>query len=274
VPLADDVDLGQIAASTPGMVGADLRNLVNEAALTAARRDHDEVSSYDFSDALEKIVLGTERRITLSPEERERTAYHESGHAVLGMIEPGADPVRKVSIIPRGQALGVTFQSPSADRYGYGAEYLRGRIVGALGGRAAEQIIYGDVTTGAESDLEQVTSIARQMVGRWGMSEAVGLVSVLPRPGNESPFPTADSNAPSESTRELVDVEVRRIVDECYGHAIERLNDNRERLDSLAKALLEHETLDERDAYAAAGFESPPAAATEPPAAVSARDLQ
>jgi cell division protease FtsH len=135
------------------MVGADLRNLVNEAALTAARRDHEKVTSYDFSDALEKIVLGTERRITLSPEERERTAYHESGHAVLGMLEPGADPVRKVSIIPRGQALGVTFQSPASDRYGYGANYLRGRIIGALGGRAAEQIIYGDVTTGAESDL-------------------------------------------------------------------------------------------------------------------------
>jgi cell division protease FtsH len=274
VPLADDVDLGQVAASTPGMVGADLRNLVNEAALTAARRDHEKVTSYDFSDALEKIVLGTERRITLSPEERERTAYHESGHAVLGMLEPGADPVRKVSIIPRGQALGVTFQSPAADRYGYGANYLRGRIVGALGGRAAEQIVYGDVTTGAESDLEQVTSIARQMVGRWGMSEAVGLVSVLPRPGNESPFPAADGNAPAESTRELVDSEVRRIVDECYAHAVERLQENRDRLDSLAHALLEHETLDERDAYAAAGFDKPSSEPAEPPATVSARDLQ
>jgi cell division protease FtsH len=274
VPLADDVDLGAIASNTPGMVGADLRNLVNEAALTAARRDHEKVTSYDFSDALEKIVLGTERRITLSPEERERTAYHESGHAVLGMLEPGADPVRKVSIIPRGQALGVTFQSPVADRYGYGANYLRGRIIGALGGRAAEQIIYGDVTTGAESDLEQVTSIARQMVGRWGMSEAVGLVSVLPRPGNESPFPAADTNAPSESTRELVDSEVRRIVDECYAHAVERLTENRERLDSLAHALLEHETLDERDAYAAAGFDKPPVAAEPSPATVSARTLQ
>jgi cell division protease FtsH len=274
VPLADDVDLAQIASSTPGMVGADLRNLVNEAALTAARRDRTEVHGADFSDALEKIVLGTERRITLSPEERERTAYHESGHAVLGMIEPGADPVRKVSIIPRGQALGVTFQSPDADRYGYGANYLRGRIIGALGGRAAEQIIYGDVTTGAESDLEQVTSIARQMVGRWGMSEAVGLVSVLPRPGNETPFGAADANAPSESTRELVDAEVRRIVDDCYVLALERLTENRERLDSLAHALLEHETLDERDAYAAAGFDKPPAAAAQPPATVSARTMQ
>jgi cell division protease FtsH len=272
VPLADDVDLGTVAASTAGMVGADLRNLVNEAALIAARRSHDKVTAADFSDALEKIVLGAERRITLSPDERERTAYHESGHALLGMLEPGADPVRKVSIIPRGQALGVTFQSPDSDRYGYGASYLRGRIVGALGGRAAEQLVYGDVTTGAESDLEQVTSIARQMVGRWGMSEAVGLVSVLPRPGTESPFPTGDGNAPAESTRELVDSEVRRIVDECYAQALERLEENRERLDSLARALLEHETLDEHDAYAAAGFDQRPPAAVQPPATVSARD--
>jgi cell division protease FtsH len=275
VPLADDVDLGQVAASTPGMVGADLRNLVNEAALTAARRDHERVTAADFSDALEKIVLGTERRITLSPAERERTAYHESGHAVLGMLEPGADPVRKVSIIPRGQALGVTFQSPESDRYGYDASYLRGRIVGALGGRAAEEIIYGDVTTGAESDLEQVTSIARQMVGRWGMSDAIGLVSVLPRPGYgyESPFPGVDGNSPAESTRELLDSEVRRIVDECYSRALQQLRDNRERLDSLAHALLEHETLDEKDAYAAAGFEWPLPAPADSPATVSARDL-
>jgi cell division protease FtsH len=263
VPLADDVDLDSIAGSTPGMVGADLRNLVNEAALTAARRSHDSVTAADFSDALEKIVLGTERRITLSPAERERTAYHESGHAVLGMLEPGADPVRKVSIIPRGQALGVTFQSPEADRYGYDTNYLRGRIVGALGGRAAEEIVFGDVTTGAESDLEQITSIARQMVGRWGMSDAVGLVSVLPRPGNEQAlFGGIDPSAPSESTRELVDAEVRRIVDECYVKALDRLRENRGRLDALAKALLASETLDERDAYAAAGFDrAPPAVA-------------
>jgi cell division protease FtsH len=271
VPLADDVDLDVVAANTPGMVGADLRNLVNEAALTAARRDHEKVTLADFNDALEKIILGTERRITLSKEERERTAFHESGHAVLGMLEPGADPVRKVSIIPRGQALGVTFQSPESDRYGYGVMYLKGRIVGALGGRAAEEIVFGDVTTGAESDLEQVTNIARQMVGRWGMSEAVGLVSVLPRPGEASPlFPGVDGA--SESTRELVDREVRRIVDECYTRAVAGLRENRQRLDSLAHALLEHETLDEREAYAAAGFDRPPPTATQPPPAIAARD--
>ena len=185
VPLADDVDLTSLAASTPGMVGADLRNLVNEAALLAARRNHDRVTQADFTDAMEKIVLGTERKIVLSAAERERTAYHESGHALLGMLVPGSDPVRKVSIIPRGRALGVTFQSPEADRYGYSVEYLRGRLVGALGGRAAEQLVFGDITTGAESDLEQATRIARQMVGRWGMSDAIGPVSVLPGPGGE-----------------------------------------------------------------------------------------
>ena len=253
VPLAGDVDLGAIASTTPGMVGADLRNLVNEAALTAARRNHEQVELGDFTDALERIVLGAERRILLSPEERERTAYHESGHAVLGMLQPDADPVRKVSIVPRGRALGVTFQSPEADRYGYGAEYLRGRIVGALGGRAAEEIVYGDVTTGAESDLEQVTRIARQMVGRWGMSKAIGLVSVLPGPADE-PLLAGTGGTASEATRELVDAEVRRIVDECYSVAVEQLRSNRDRLERLAQALLERETLDERDAYEVAGF--------------------
>ncbi len=259
VPLADDVDLGALASATPGMVGADLRNLVNEAALTAARREHERVQLQDFTDALERIILGAERRITISPEERERTAYHESGHAVLGMLEPGADPVRKVSIVPRGRALGVTFQAPESDRYGYDARYLKGKIVGALGGRAAEEIIYGNVTTGAESDLEQVTRIARQMVGRWGMSERIGLVTVLPGPGEESPlFPGMGPGGVSDETRELVDEEVRRIVDECYERARRMLADNRGRLERLARALLDNETLDEADAYRAAGFERKP----------------
>ena len=195
-------------------------------------------------------MLGAERRITISAEERERTAYHESGHAVLGMLEPGADPVRKISIIPRGRALGVTFQSPSADRYGYDARYLEGRIVGALGGRAAEELIYGNVTTGAESDLEQVTSIARQMVGRWGMSDVIGLVSVLPAPGEERYGQVQVSN----DTHELVDREVRRIIEACYVRARHALAGNRDKLESLTQALLEHETLDEDDAYKAAGF--------------------
>jgi cell division protease FtsH len=184
VPLAADVDLSAIAAQTPGMVGADLRNLVNEAALLSARRRRDRVYAADIADALEKLMLGAARRIVLSPQERERSAYHESGHALLGMLQPGADPVRKVSIVPRGRALGVTFQSADADRYAYEEPYLRGRIIGALGGRAAEQLVYGHVTTGAESDLEQATVIARQMVGRWGMSDAVGPVAILPPPGH------------------------------------------------------------------------------------------
>jgi cell division protease FtsH len=255
VPLDADVDLGRIAATTPGMVGADLRNLVNEAALIAARRDHTKVTAADFADALERIVLGAERRITLSEDERERTAYHEAGHAVLGMLEPGADPVRKVSIVPRGRALGVTFQSPVTDRYGYDARYLEGRIVGALGGRAAEEIIYGNVTTGAESDLEQVTHIARQMVGRWGMSDVIGLVSVIPAQGEENYYGPGGPASVSDDTRELVDREVRRIVEGCYDRARRMLTDNRERLESLTRALLEHETLDQDDAYRAAGWE-------------------
>ncbi len=255
VPLEDDVDLERIAATTPGMVGADLRNLVNEAALIAARREETKVNAAAFADALERIVLGAERKITLSAHERERTAYHEAGHAVLGMLEPGADPVRKVSIVPRGRALGVTFQSPSTDRYGYDARYLEGRIVGALGGRAAEELVYGNVTTGAESDLEQVTSIARQMVGRWGMSDVIGLVSVIPAPGEESYFGPGGQASVSDDTRELVDREVRRIVEGCYDRARRMLSDNRDRLESLTRALLERETLDQDDAYRAAGFE-------------------
>src|SRR5579864_14085 len=153
VPLAKDVDLAAIAAATPGMVGADLHNLANEAALLAAHRGRKRDHRDDFTDALEKIVLGAARHILISPEERERTAYHEAGHALLGMLEPGADPVRKISIMPRGRALGVTFQSPEQDRYGFDEGYLRGRMTGLLGGRAAEELVYGAVTTGAESDL-------------------------------------------------------------------------------------------------------------------------
>ena len=254
VPLGHDVDLAAIASSTPGMVGADLRNLVNEAALGAARRAASSVERRDFTDALEKIVLGTARRIVLAPDDRKLTAYHESGHALLGMLEPGADPVRKVSIIPRGRALGVTFQSPDEDRYGYSAGYLRGRIVGALGGRAAETLVFGEVTTGAESDLEQATQVARQMVGRWGMSERLGLVSVLPGPGQDGLVLPGVPRAASERTLELVDEEVRRITDECYEHALAVLREHRQQLDRLAAALLEHETLDETDAYRAAGL--------------------
>ncbi|MGD9696693.1 MAG: ATP-dependent zinc metalloprotease FtsH [Thermoleophilia bacterium] len=263
VPLAPDVNIEQIAQTTPGMVGADLKNLINEAALTAARRNHERVESQDVTDALERIVLGAERRIMISPAERERTAYHESGHALLGMLVPGADPVRKISIIPRGRALGVTFQAPDADRYGYGADYLRGRIVGALGGRAAEEVVYGDVTTGAESDLEQVTGIAKRMVGRWGMSDAIGPVSVLPGPNDEPLLFPGTGGGVSPRTQELVDEEVRRIVDECYEQALRLLTDNRDKLNALTEALLQRETLDQADAYRAAGIPDPTGAAEQ-----------
>jgi cell division protease FtsH len=250
VPLAADVDLAAVAAATPGMVGADLANLVNEAALAAAEHGHEQVTAADFGEALEKIVLGTVRGIVLSSEEKLSTAYHESGHALLGMLTPGADPVRRVTIIPRGQALGVTVQTPQMDRYGYSSTYLRGRITGALGGRAAEQIVYGEVTTGAESDLDQATRLARHMVGRWGMSAAIGPVSVLPPPGQEQPF-GGDGVAPG--TKQLVDEEVRRLIEDCYQEAVATLQTNRDRLDRLAHALLERETLGEDEAYAAAG---------------------
>jgi cell division protease FtsH len=267
VPMASDVDLGGVASATPGMVGADLANLVNEAALLAVQRNHERVTMADFTDSLEKIFLGTVRGIVLPKLEQERTAFHESGHALLGMLTPGADPVRKISIIPRGQALGVTFQSPQDDRYSYSAEYLQGRITGALGGRAAEEVVFGDVTTGAESDMEQASGIARQMVGRWGMSPVIGPVTVLPSANQESAL-GMDNVAPA--TKELVDTEVRRIIEECYARALSTLRDNRDRLNNLAHALLKKETLDEDEAYAAAGISPGTAPVGTAPAATSA----
>jgi cell division protease FtsH len=257
VPLADDVDLERIAAATPGMTGADLANLVNEAALLAARLGETKVTQRRFLDALEKVQLGAARNVVIPEEERRRTAYHEAGHALLGMLMPGADPVRKVSIIPRGRALGVTLSTPDTDRYGYDANYLRGRIVGALGGMAAEQEVYDVVTTGSESDLEMATSVARQMVGRWGMSERVGAVSVLPAEGD--PRLAGISNAMLDT----VDEEVHRITDECLAEARRLLRENRGKLDAIVAQLMEHETLDEPDVYAAAGIPRPPAGAAD-----------
>ena len=152
------------------MVGADLANVANEAALLAAKRNHDKVAREDLTDALERIVLGAARKVMISEDDRRRTAYHEAGHAILGMLTPGADPVRKVSIIPRGKALGVTFSAPDADRFNFDERHLLAQIKVALGGRIAEEVVFGDLTTGAESDIQQLTRIARGMVGRWGMS--------------------------------------------------------------------------------------------------------
>jgi len=250
VPLDDGVDLGRIAGVTPGMVGADIANLCNEAALLAARRRHEKVQHADFTDALEKIILGAPRSMVLSEEDRRRTAYHEAGHAIVGMLTPGADPVRKVSIIPRGMALGVTFSSPDADRVSYDRAALNARIDSLLGGRIAEELVFDEVTTGAESDIEQITGLVRAMVGRWGMSDRVGFVSVLPRDGG-SPYGT---DPVSPELRGLVDEEVKRLIDEAHARVTRLLTENRHRMDSLAAALLERETVDQDQAYEAAGL--------------------
>jgi cell division protease FtsH len=256
VVLAPDVDLDQVASQTPGLVGADLRNLVNEAALGAARKGEAAVTMADFAEAIERTLLGTERKILLSDVDRERIAYHESGHALLGLLVPGADPVKKVTIIPRGQALGVTLQSPIDDRFNYGEDYLRARLVGALGGRAAEKIIYGVVTTGAENDLLQVTRIAQQMVVRWGMSPKVGPLNY-----GDTDGAAFQQRAYSEATAQLIDEEVRRISEECLADAERRLQEHRPQLEALTRALLKSDSLDEAEIIAVTGVKPQPAQA-------------
>jgi cell division protease FtsH len=274
VPLASDVDLKIVASSTPGLVGADLRNLVNEAALMAARRNEDRVHQADFLDALEKLVLGPARSLVMSPAERERVAYHEGGHTILGLLVPGADPVNRVTIMPRGQALGVTYQRPEDDRHNYSEEYLRARITGAMGGRAAEEVVYGGRTTGAENDIQQATDLARQMVTRWGMSEKLGPVTLS---GRDDPFLRGDalaglgSSKPySESTAKVIDDEVERILQECYAEGVRLLREHRDALDRLARALLEHETLDEHEILRVTQLRPAPRTREEPIAAVPA----
>jgi cell division protease FtsH len=259
VPLAPAVSLEELAQATPGFSGADLKNLVNEAALLAARRNETEVQQKDFLDALEKIVLGPERPLLLSADDRERIAYHESGHAILGLVVPGADPVHRVSIVPRGQALGVTYQRPQTDRYNYPEAYLRARIIGMLGGRAAEEVVYGTRTTGAENDIEQATQMARNMVTRWGMSDAIGMVQLAPQQNTylgsagafmgEKPF--------SEETASRIDAEVHRIIHECHEEAKRLLREHRSALDGLVRGLLAKETLSEQEILEATGL--PPA---------------
>ncbi|MBV9534333.1 MAG: ATP-dependent zinc metalloprotease FtsH [Solirubrobacterales bacterium] len=250
MPLAADVDLNVLAATTPGMVGADLANLANEAALLAARRGHDKVMMADFTDSLEKILLGAPRGIVLSPDDRKRTAYHESGHALVGMLTPAADPVRKVSIIPRGMALGVTLSTPDADRVSYTRDELEAKIRVSLGGRVAEEVVFGNITTGAESDLQQLTQIARQMVGWWGMSDKLGPVTLLPQDGQGPLLPGSSETSPQ--TQWLIDDEVHGLIDDAHAEVTHLLSDHRDQLDSLAHKLLEAETLDAPDAYAAA----------------------
>ena len=261
LPLAPDVDLQRLAASTPGATGADIALLANEAALFAARRNHTAVQQRDFTDAIEKIILGAERQVVMTDADRKRTAYHESGHALVGMLTPGADPVRKISIIPRGQALGVTLSTPETDRFNYSRDELIARIKVALGGRAAEKVVFGDMTTGAESDIQHLTQTARGMVGRWGMSDAIGAVAVTD--GRQDGMLLPGAMPASTPTQQLVDEEVRRIVDGAEHDVIGLLERERGRLEALANALLERETLDQPEAYEVAGVEVPKTDAEE-----------
>jgi cell division protease FtsH len=247
VPLASDVDLITVARSTPGMVGADLANLVNEAALLAARRNLDAVNQQCFSEALDKILLGAERPLILSEEDLNVVAYHEGGHALTGLLQENVDPVTKVTIVPRGQALGVTQYTPLDDRYNYSRDYLEAQLVTAMGGRAAEEVSIGRITTGAENDLQRATAIARQMVTRWGMSERLGMISYSER---EDPFAgTALANGSreySERTAAVIDEETSRIVNWAHNRAVSLLTEHRDTLDRIAKSLRLYETIDAR----------------------------
>jgi cell division protease FtsH len=247
VPMAKDVDLITIARATPGMVGADLANLINEAALLAARRNLDAVTQNCFDEALDKILIGAERPLILTEEDLNVVAYHEGGHALTGLLQENVDPVTKVTIVPRGQALGVTQYSPLDDRYNYSKDYLEAQLVTALGGRAAEEVAIGHITTGAENDLQRVTAIARQMVARWGMSERLGTISFSER---EDPFAgtalASSSREYSEKTATVIDEEVDRIVKWAYTRAVGLLSEHRPTLDRIARALRLHETIDAR----------------------------
>ncbi len=245
VPLAKDVDLITIARATPGMVGADIANLVNEAALLAARRNLDAVTQSCFDEALDKILIGAERPLILSEEDLNVVAYHEGGHALTGLLQEHVDPVTKVTIVPRGQALGVTQYTPLDDRYNYSKNYLESQLVTALGGRAAEEVAIGRITTGAENDLQRVTAIARQMVARWGMSERLGTVSFSDR---DDPFAgtalASGSHEYSEKTATIIDEEVDRLVKNAHNRAVHLLTEHRVTLDRIARALRLYETID------------------------------
>jgi cell division protease FtsH len=246
VPLASDVDLDIIARSTPGLVGADLSNLVNEAALHASRTNRTQVTMQDFEESFDRVVLGSERKIYLSEAERRVIAYHESGHALVAWYQPQSDPVHKITIVPRGQALGVTQSIPTDDRHNLSEEYLEARIAMALGGRAAEQLALGSITTGAQNDLETATELARRMVVSWGMSQKMGLFSF--DDSNQAVFlgrELAGNPHVSQRTAAIIDEEVTRLLKEGYATAERILTEHRDRLDTLANALLQEVVLDE-----------------------------
>jgi cell division protease FtsH len=249
VPLADDVELEVLARGTPGFVGADLQNLVNEAALLAARRDAQRVAMTDFEMAKDKVLLGAERRsLILSDEDKRVTAYHEGGHALVALLTEGSDPVHKVTIIPRGMALGLTQTLPAEDRYNLTQRQMLAMIKHAMGGRAAEELVFGHLSTGASDDLRQATRMAREMICRFGMSEAIGPVSFDEESGDVflgRDFVTRKNY--SEKTAEQIDGEVRRLLSQLYSEAKAVLADNRPMLDRIAEALLERETLETAD---------------------------
>ncbi len=245
-PLAPDVDTRTLARGTPGFSGADLENLVNEAALLAARKNKDFINMSDFEAAKDKVMMGLERKsMILSEEEKRTTAFHEAGHALVARLLPGADPLHKVTIIPRGRALGLTQQLPQDDRHNYTRDYLLGRIAILMGGRVAEEVVFSQQTTGASNDIERATQLARRMVCEWGMSDALGPLNFGKR--EDTVFLGRDIAQPrdySEETAIQIDGEVRRIVEENHQRARQILVDNRDVLDAIAFALLERETLD------------------------------
>ncbi len=250
-PMANDVDASILARQTPGFAGADLANLVNEAALHAARHSARMIGILHFREALEKIVLGTERPVLMNEHERTVVAYHEAGHALVSSLLPESDPVNKVTIIPRGRALGVTEDLPEGDRFNYSRQYLRTQLATLFGGRAAEQVAIGEITTGAESDLQRATQLARRMVGRWGMSDEMGLL--FASEGMESPFlgrEMAGSRDHSEATAARLDDAVRQLLEERMATAVRLLTENRDTLDRLAQALLDYETIDRQQVEA------------------------
>jgi len=245
--LSVDVDIDTLARRTPGFSGADIANLANEAALAAARRGANEVTMRDFEEAMDKIVLGTRQATVMSEEERRVVAYHESGHALVARLTPGADPVSKVTIIPHGRALGVTEQMPEEDRHNYPKDYLVGRLAVMMGGRAAEELVFAQPTTGAENDLKQATMLARRMVGLWGMSEEMGPVSY--GVGETNPFLGREIAQPrefAEATAADLDTAVRKLLDDAYQQARNTLKRYRAALDALAQELVTHETVDAR----------------------------
>jgi cell division protease FtsH len=244
IPIAPDVDLDGLAAATPGFSGADLANLVNEAALVAARRGKQVVDRSDFEEALDKMLLGTTRSLLMSQEERRLVAYHEAGHAVVAYFTPGADPLRKISIVPRGRALGVTVQAPEEDRFNYTRNQLLGRLAVLLGGRAAEQLVFHEVTTGAQNDLKEATQLARRMVGLWGMSEELGPIYL--GLGEQHVFlgrEIVQDHSIGTSTLDRADQAVQRLLNEAMERAERILREHREELDRLADLLIAEETV-------------------------------